>query len=42
MRLTRGRVAVEDKGQGKQWAGRGAGQGEEGAVGIDTPSASVN
>jgi hypothetical protein len=42
MRLTRGPVAVEDEGQAKQWAGRGAGEGEEGREGIDTPSVSVN
>jgi hypothetical protein len=45
MRLTRGSVeklAMEDEGQGKQWAGRGPGEGEEGGEGIDTPSVSVN
>jgi hypothetical protein len=42
MHLTRGSVAVEDKGQGKQWAGREAGEGEEGGVVTDTPSVSAN
>jgi len=42
LHLTRGSVAVRDEGQGKQWAGRGAGEGEEGREGADTPSVSVN
>ena len=42
MHLTRGSVAVENEAQGKQCSGRGAGEGEEGGEGIDTPSVSVN
>jgi hypothetical protein len=42
MHLTQGSVAVEDEGHCKQQAGRGAGEGEQGGAGIDTPSVSVN
>lgn len=42
MHLTRGSVAVENKGHCIQWAVQGAGKGEEGGEGIDTPSVSVN
>ena len=42
MHLTRGSVAVENEGQGIQWAGQWAVEEEEGGEGVDTPSVSVN
>lgn len=42
MHLTRGSVAVEDKDQQKQRAGRKGGKQGQGGEGIDTPSVSVS